>query len=98
MLLCAFRSRVGIFGLSAGRHPAAHVLLVGHPVLLHADDAGPGQSGAVRFFFFSPDWVKKNGVEIPVEIRANPLAFIFFKLYKNNPCLRCSNFIVPQAT
>lgn len=39
------RSRFGIFSLSPGRHPAAHVVSVGHPFLLHVDDAGIGQPG-----------------------------------------------------
>lgn len=52
----SFRSGFGVLGLSAGRHPAAHVLSVGHPLLLHADDAGPGQSGGAHgaHIFFSP--------------------------------------------
>lgn len=36
------RSRFGIFSLSSGRHPAAHVVSVGHPLLLHANDARLG--------------------------------------------------------
>lgn len=39
------RSRFGIFSLSPGRHPAAHVVSVGHPFLLHANDARIGQPG-----------------------------------------------------
>lgn len=47
----AFRSRSGVFSLSSGRHPAAHVVSVGHPLLLHAHDAGPGQSGTYSTLF-----------------------------------------------
>lgn len=39
------RSGFGIFSLSTGRHPAAHVVSVGHPLLLHAHDARIGQPG-----------------------------------------------------
>lgn len=56
----SFRSGFGVLGLSAGRHPAAHVLSVGHPLLLYADDAGPGQSGATygaQVDFFTYDQV-----------------------------------------
>lgn len=51
-LFCvAFRSRSGVFSLPSGRHPASHVVSVGHPLLLHAHDAGPGQSGTRRTLF-----------------------------------------------
>jgi hypothetical protein len=39
------RPRLGVLGLPPGRDSAAHVLPVGHPVLLHADDAGARQPG-----------------------------------------------------
>lgn len=51
-LFCvAFRSRSGVFSLPSGRYPAAHVVSVGHPLLLHAHDAGPGQSGTSSTLF-----------------------------------------------
>lgn len=52
-----FRSRSGFSGLSSGGHSAAHVLSVGHSLLLYADDVGPGQSGihstSLRFSILS---------------------------------------------
>lgn len=60
--LCPFcvtcRSRTGVFSLSSGRHPAAHVISVGHPLLLHAHDAGSGQPGTHRTLWSVVLWGK----------------------------------------
>lgn len=74
-LFCAsFRSRSGIFSLSSGRHPAAHVFSVGHPLLLHAHDAGPGQSGtnsthtlSISFFIHPLFVIDRVGTPTPTK-------------------------------